>query len=66
MGRVARFVEVIRGSYLEVKNFEGYARFTNAIADLLGDPEMRTTVEETQAFYEVMQEQISRDSLSNQ
>jgi len=52
VNRAARFIEVIRGSYLEVRDFEGYARFMNGISDITEDDSYRPTAEEIQQLYD--------------
>ena len=34
--RVARFIEIIQGAYLEAQDFEAYAAFTNRIGEVIG------------------------------
>ncbi len=50
--RAAQFLELIRGSYLEVGDFEAAAEFTNAIADVLQDSTYRQTADDIRMLYE--------------
>lgn len=56
MARVARFIEIIQGAYLETKDFQAYAAFTNRIGEVIGDSTYRQTAEEVEALYDAMRD----------
>jgi hypothetical protein len=56
MARVARFIEIIQGAYLETEDFQSYADFTNRIGEVIGDSTYRQTAEEVEALFNAMQE----------
>ena len=56
MARVARFIEIIQGAYLETQDFEAYAAFTNEIGETIGDPSYRQTADEVEALYNTMRD----------
>lgn len=63
LNRTARFIEVIRGAYLEVRDFEGYVRFMNGLAEITGDTTYQPTAQEVEAMFDTMN---SDSSLENQ
>jgi uncharacterized protein (DUF849 family) len=58
MTRVARFIEIIQGAYLETEDFEAYADFTNRIGEAIGDSTYRQTAEEVEALYRNMRDSV--------
>ncbi len=54
--RVARFIEIIQGAYLEAQDFEAYAAFTNRIGEVIGDSTYRQSAAEVEAMYNEMME----------
>ncbi len=48
----ARFIEIIRIAYLDGRDFEAAAEFTNKIAELIGDDAYKQTAEELEAMYD--------------
>lgn len=56
MARVARFIEIIQGAYLETRDFQAYADFTNRIGETIGDSTYRQTAEEVEALYNAMRD----------
>jgi len=56
MARVARFIEIIQGAYLETEDFQAYADFTNRIGEAIGDSTYRQTAEEVEALYNAMRD----------
>jgi hypothetical protein len=60
MARVARFIEIIQGAYLENEDFESYANLTNQIGAIIGDSTYRQTAEEVEALYRSMQDSSRR------
>ena len=56
MARVARFIEIIQGAYLETQDFEAYAAFTNEIGETIGDPSYRQTSDEVEALFNTMRD----------
>lgn len=56
MARVARFIEIIQGAYLENEDFESYANLTNQIGAIIGDSTYRQTAEEVEALYRSMED----------
>ena len=62
MARVARFIEIIQGAYLETEDFESYAEFTNRIGEVIGDSTYRQTAEEVEVLYNAMQEMSDEEN----
>ena len=52
INRAGRFIEVIRGAYLQVRDFEGYARFMQGIADAIGDSSYQPTADEIRQLFD--------------
>ena len=51
MEQAARFLEIVRGFYVDAGDFKAAADFTNSIADVIGDSTYRQTPEEIEAIY---------------
>ncbi|MDA0874995.1 MAG: DUF2723 domain-containing protein, partial [Bacteroidetes bacterium] len=64
MARVARFIEIIQGAYLENEDFEAYANLTNQIGAIIGDSTYRQTAEEVEALYRSMRDSSNEDPFS--
>jgi hypothetical protein len=62
INQVARFIEVIRGSYLEIRDFEGYARFMNAISDITADSSYRPTAQEIETMFDASEDERQSES----
>ena len=60
MARVARFIEIIQGAYLENEDFESYANLTNQIGEIIGDSTYRQTAEEVEALYRSMADSVAQ------
>jgi hypothetical protein len=65
MQRAMRFVEVIRGSYLQVRDFEGYARFMRALAEAIGDTSYQPTAEEIEQLFDATSDSLGDDQIPN-
>jgi len=65
MARAARFIEIIQGAYLETKNFEGYAQFTNGIADAIDDNSYRQSAKEIETLYNSVMDSSAGDPTEN-
>lgn len=63
--RAAQFIEVIRGSYLEIRDFEAYASFMNAISEITADSSYRPTAAEIEAMFDASADLIGKDSLED-
>ncbi len=59
MARVARFIEIIQGAYLETQDFESYANLTNQIGEVIGDSTYRQSAAEVEALYNAMNDSTS-------
>ena len=62
MARVARFIEIIQGAYLETEDFQAYADFTNRIGEVIGDSTYRQTAEEVEALFNTMRDSVDEES----
>lgn len=51
--QAARFLDIVRSFYVEAKDFQAAADFTNTIADVIGDSTYRQTPQEIEAIYNV-------------
>ncbi len=51
--QAARFIEIVRGFYVDASDFEAAADFTNSIADIIGDSTYRQTPAEIEAIYKL-------------
>ena len=65
MQRAMRFVEVIRGSYLQVRDFERYARFMRALAEAIGDTSYQPTAEEIEQLFDATSDSLGDDQIPN-
>jgi hypothetical protein len=54
----AYFVESIRGTYMEAREFDLAAAFTERIADVLGDSSYAQTAEELRTQYEAVMRDV--------
>ena len=64
MARVARFIEIIQGAYLENEDFASYANLTNEIGKVIGDSTYRQTAEEVEMLYRSMMDSNGQDPFS--